>query len=159
LHLVAIGGGDDLPRLRKIARELGIADRVHFLENLSREHIAACYARAEIFALPSGGEGFGLVFLEAMAFSKPVIAANAGGAIDVVEEGINGLLVPPKDTVRLHEALRVLLGNAALRAEFGGRGADLVRRKYSFDVFRGELERILLECGLSEQTVVSRNGA
>jgi len=150
LHLVAVGGGDDLPRLRKIAHELGVADRVHFLENLSREQIAACYAKAEIFALPSTGEGFGLVFLEAMAFSKPVVAAAAGGATDVVEDGINGLLVPPGDAARLAQALDRLLGDESLRGDLGKRGAEIVRQKYSFEVFEAELETILDASGLRE---------
>jgi len=148
LHLVAVGGGDDLPRQRKIAHELGVTECVHFFENLSREQIAACYAKAEIFALPSMGEGFGLVFLEAMAFSKPVVAAAAGGATDVVEDGINGLLVPPGDTERLAETLDRLLGDEPLRLELGKRGGEIVRRKCSFEVFEAELERILCEPGL-----------
>lgn len=159
LHLAAVGAGDDLPRLRKIAYDLGMADRVHFLENLSREQIAACYASAEIFALPSIGEGFGLVFLEAMAFSKPVVAAAAGGATDVVEEGINGLLVPPRETGQLAQALGRLLNDKVLCAELGRRGAEMVRQKYHFDVFRAELERLLGECGFPEQSLVLRNGA
>jgi glycosyltransferase involved in cell wall biosynthesis len=153
LHLVAVGGGDDLPRLRRIAHELGVANQVHFLENLSREQIAACYASAEIFALPSTGEGFGLVFLEAMAFSKPVVAAAAGGATDVIEDGINGLLVPPRDTGQLAQALGRLLNDEALRAELGRRGAEMVRQMYQFEVFRAELERLLGECDPPEQTL------
>lgn len=154
LHLVAVGGGDDLHRLRKIAYELGMADRVHFLENLSREQIAACYARAEIFALPSTGEGFGLVFLEAMAFNLPVVAAAVGGAPDVVEEGVNGLLVPPGDARRVAEALARLLGDEALRAKLGSGGAQIVRQKYRFGVFQTALERILADCAVD-----SANGA
>jgi phosphatidyl-myo-inositol dimannoside synthase len=149
LQLVAVGGGDDLPHLKKLAAELGVADRVHFLENLSRRQLAACFARADIFALPSSGEGFGLVFLEAMAFGCPVIGAACGGVTDLVEDGVNGLLVPPRDPKRLAEALNRLLRNEALRAELGRRGAEMVDRKFSFAVFRAQLEKILAECGLS----------
>jgi phosphatidyl-myo-inositol dimannoside synthase len=149
LQLVAVGGGDDLPRLKKLATELGVADRVHFLENLPREKLAACFARADIFALPSSGEGFGLVFLEAMAFGCPVVGAGCGGVTDLVADGVNGLLVPPRDPKRLAEALNRLLRDEALRAELGRRGAEIVRRKFSFAVFRAQLEEILAECGLS----------
>lgn len=151
LHLVAVGGGDDLPRLRVIAADLGVVDRVHFLEGLSRREIAACYARADVFALPSTGEGFGLVFLEAMAFAKPVVGAACGGITDLVEEGVNGLLVPPGDTDRLTGALEWLLREDSLRAEMGRRGAQIVRQRYSIEVFQSELERILWECGVREQ--------
>jgi phosphatidyl-myo-inositol dimannoside synthase len=146
LHLVAVGGGDDLPRLRRIAAELGVVDSVHFLENLSREEIAACYAHAELFVLPSTGEGFGLVFLEAMAFAKPVVGAACGGTTDIVEDGINGLLVPPHDTERLAQALEHLLRDESLRARLGERGAQIVRQRYRFDVFQDALEPILTSC-------------
>ena len=86
LYLAAVGDGDDLSRLRKIADDSGVSSSVRFLTNLSREQIAACYARSEIFALPSTGEGFGLVFLEAMAFGKSLIAAACGGSTDVVQD-------------------------------------------------------------------------
>lgn len=145
--MVAVGGGDDLPRLQKLAADLGVADGVHFLAGLTREQIAACYSRADVFALPSTGEGFGLVFLEAMAFAKPVVGAACGGTTDVVEDGVNGLLVPPRDTQGLVQALGRLLGDGALCAELGRRGAESVQQKYAFAVFQAELEKILGECG------------
>jgi phosphatidyl-myo-inositol dimannoside synthase len=143
LQLVVVGGGDDLPRLRKLATDLGVMDCVHFLENLSREEIAACYSHAEIFALPSTGEGFGLVYLEAMACSKAVVGASSGGTTDVVEDEVSGLLVPPGNSRRLVHALARLLRDQSLRERLGCRGAEIVRRKYRFDVFQSELEGIL----------------
>jgi phosphatidyl-myo-inositol dimannoside synthase len=147
LHLVAVGGGDDLPRLRQIAADLGVADCVHFLENLSREEVAACYARADLFALPSTGEGFGLVFLEAMAFAKPVVGAACGGTLDVIEDGVNGLLIPPGDVGALARALSQLLRDDQLRSKLGRRGAEFVRQNFRFDHFQAELENILVSCG------------
>jgi len=146
VHLVVVGGGDDLPRLRVLARDLGAAGEIHFLENIPREQLAACFARAEIFALPSTGEGFGFVFLEAMAFAKPVIAAAAGGATDLIEDSSNGFLVKPRDVASLAQALDRLLRDDSLRAEMGRRGAEKVRTQYRFEVFAAALERILDEC-------------
>jgi len=123
---------------------------VHFLENLTREEIAACYAQADLFALPSTGEGFGLVFLEAMAFSKAVVGVAWGGATDVVEDGVNGLLVPPHDPGALEQALSRLLGDESLRKQVGRRGAEIVRQKYRFDIFQAELETILGKPSLQE---------
>jgi len=143
IQLVAIGGGNDLPRLRHLATNLGLADRVHFLENLSRGEVAACYSRADIFALPSTGEGFGLVYLEAMAFSRAVVGVACGGTTDIVEDGVNGLLVPPRDAAALAQALGRLLWDESLRTQLGRRGAEIVRRIYKFDAFRATLETII----------------
>lgn len=153
LHLIAVGGGDDLPRLRLLANELGMGNSVHFFDDLSREEIAGCYARATVFALPSTGEGFGLVFLEAMAFGKAIVAAASGGTTDLVEHEVNGLLVPPHDPQRLADAIARLLRDDSLRLELGRQGAEIVREKYQFDAFQSELERILVECGLAERTM------
>lgn len=143
LHLVAVGGGDDLPRLRTLASELGVAERTHFLEDLHRGAVAACYSHAEIFALPSAGEGFGLVYLEAMAFAKPVVGASCGGTLDVIQDGINGLLVPPRHSDALARALARLLQNESMRQSLGARGGEIVRQKYSFAAFESALEYIL----------------
>jgi phosphatidylinositol alpha-1,6-mannosyltransferase len=158
LHLVAVGGGDDLPRLHRLAADLRVAERVHFLENLSNEEVAACYAHAELFALPSTGEGFGLVFLEAMAFSKPVVAAAIGGATDVVEDGINGLLVPPGNAGALVQALSRLLCDESLCRRLGRRGEEIVRQKYQFAAFQSALENILDESdsGLIEPRITPK---
>lgn len=143
LHLVAIGEGDDLPRLQAQAAQLGLNDSVHFLHGLSRKELAACYARCDVFALPSAGEGFGLVFLEAMAFAKPVVAARAGGATDVVENEVNGLLVPARDPEQLARALARLFLDDALRGDLGRRGLDKVHSQYNFSVFEAELDAVV----------------
>src|SRR5579863_2582642 len=146
LYLVVAASGDDIPRHREIARELGLSDRVRFFQGLSPTEIAGCYSRCDVFALPSTGEGFGLVFLEAMAFGKPLIGAARGGITDVIEDRVNGLLVPAGDLKSLVNALAELLENESLRMELGRRGAENVRQRYSFDVFVNDLERILEEC-------------
>ena len=128
--------------------DFSVSDSVRFLTGLSRQEIAACYARCEIFALPSTGEGFGLVFLEAMAFGKPLVGAACGGTTDVVEDNFNGLLIPPGDSKQLITALSVLLEDESLRSKLGRRGAEILRSKYSFEVFQNKLELILQECGL-----------
>jgi glycosyltransferase involved in cell wall biosynthesis len=150
LHLVAVGDGDDLPRLQAKAAKLDLNDAVHFLQGLSRKELAACYARSDVFALPSTGEGFGLVFLEAMAFAKPVIAARAGGSTDVVENEVNGLLVPAHDPEQLAHALARLFLDDALRADLGRRGLDKIHGQYSFKVFASELDAIVNDLGLCD---------
>jgi glycosyltransferase involved in cell wall biosynthesis len=148
VRLVAVGGGDDLPRLKAIAAELRIADCVHFLEGISREQLAACYAQAKIFALPSTGEGFGIVFIEAMAFGLPVVGVAAGGVTDILRDGVNGLFVTVKDPAALANSLARLLGDPALRSQLGQNGAETVRQRYQFPMLEKGLERVFVECGL-----------
>jgi phosphatidyl-myo-inositol dimannoside synthase len=144
LHLVLVGSGDDLPRLRHLARESEAQGRIHFLTDLARKEVAACYAAADIFALPSTGEGFGLVFLEAMAFGKPVIGANVGGIPDVVENGRGGLLIEPT-TKAISEVLRRLLCDPRLREELGAQGRRRVHSEFTFENFQRRLLAILNE--------------
>jgi phosphatidylinositol alpha-1,6-mannosyltransferase len=138
VHLVLVGPGDDIPRLKQEAQNCGAPQRIHFFTELSRNELAACYFNAAVFALPSTGEGFGLVFLEAMAFAKPVLGANAGGIPDVVEHGREGLLVSP-ETEPISSALAQLLSNPVLRADLGMRGKQRVMREFSFECFQQRL--------------------
>jgi phosphatidyl-myo-inositol dimannoside synthase len=142
LHLVLVGSGDDLPRLRHLARESEAQGRIHFLTDLAREEVAACYAAADIFALPSTGEGFGLVFLEAMAFGKPVVGANAGGIPDVVEDGREGLLIEPS-VLALSCALKKFLCDRAFCRELGEQAKERVSRDFTFEKFQQRLSDIV----------------
>lgn len=142
LQLLLLGSGDDSPRLQQLAQTLNVGEKVHFFTEFSREYLAACYAAAEIFALPSTGEGFGLVFLEAMAFGKPVIGTNLGGIPDVVEDGREGLLVEPS-VAALSCALRKLLCDRAFCCELGARGKQRVEREFTFEKFQQRLQEIV----------------
>ena len=90
LSYVIIGGGDLQPRLEEMARESSVRDRIFFVGKLPLEQLKGCYSRADVFVMPSYQEGFGIVFLEAMAFSKPVIAGDHGGAPEIVRDGVTG---------------------------------------------------------------------
>lgn len=144
LHLVLVGSGDDLPRLRELSRDSEAGGRIHFFTDLSRKEVAACYAAADVFALPSTGEGFGLVFLEAMVFGKPVVGTNVGGIPDVVENGRGGLLIEPT-TAAISAVLRRLLSDPRLREELGAHGRERVHSEFTFGNFQRRLLAILNE--------------
>lgn len=143
IFLVLVGGGEDRLRLEQLAREQGVWERTRFLQNLTPDELFACYASCDIFALPSRGEGFGLVFLEAMSHAKPVIGGAHGGAPDVIEDGVTGWLVPHGDIERLSSALEWLLADPARAGEMGGRGKDRVNAAFSFQQFHSSLSQVL----------------
>jgi glycosyltransferase involved in cell wall biosynthesis len=90
-QLRIVGNGDDTARLRALAARLGVTAAVHFTGLISDESLRYEYAACDLFALPSRREGFGLVYLEAMAFGKSCLAARAGGAPEVVNDRIGAL--------------------------------------------------------------------
>jgi len=120
LQLDIAGGGPLEPALKALVRELGIADSVHFLGHVSP--IQAAIERAAVVVVPSMGEGFGMVALEAMERARPVIAAAIGGLGELVRDGETGLLVPPGEAEPLHAAIVRLAGDLDLARRMGEAG-------------------------------------
>ena len=145
LQLVAVGEGDDQPWLEQIADGCGVRLHVHFFSGLNYEEVAACYSACEIFALPSRGEGFGIVYLEAMARGKPVIGGAHGGVPEVIEDGRTGYLVPHGDAGQVATSIETLLANPSLARDMGARGRERVDREFRFNVFAKSLKKILRE--------------
>lgn len=130
-ELRIVGTGPELSAHRSLARRLGLVGVVRFLGRMAdREAVRREYLGADIFALPSLQEGFGIAFLEAMASRVPVVAARAGAAPEVVPHGEAGLLVPPRDPGAMAAALTRLLRDPDLRERMGAGGR---RRAESFD--------------------------
>jgi len=121
------GSGRYLAKLRAMARDLGLGDRVVFTghEPGVASAMAACQVVVHASTSP---EPFGRVLLEAMAVGRPVVAAKAGGAAEVVEHGQDGLLVAPGNVSELAGAMRLLLGDAPLRTRLGRAGREKVGR-------------------------------
>lgn len=122
---------DERDRLEGIARELGVADRVAFLGH--REDVPAVLAAFDLFVMPSLFEPFGRVLIEAMAASRPVVAARAGGVPEIVLDGETGLLVPPGDDAALAEASLALLADPARSRQLGEAGRRRVAEAFSLD--------------------------
>jgi len=125
LRIVGTGPEEGALRRRVSVGDLG--GRVELLGHVPLESLAAEYRRARIFCLPSRQEGFGIVFLEAMAAGLPIVAARAAAVPEVVLDGECGMLVPPEDVSALSDALRTLLSDAALRRRLGEGGLRRVR--------------------------------
>ena len=117
----------------------------HFLSDLTYAELSACYADAEVFALPSRGEGFGFVYLEAMARGKPVIGGAHGGAPEVIQDGKTGYVVQHGDVAEVATAIDTLLANPELAKQMGARGRERVEKEYRFNVFAKGFKKILRE--------------
>jgi phosphatidylinositol alpha-1,6-mannosyltransferase len=149
MHYCVIGHGGDLPFLQSVAERNGVSQRVHFLRGVSDAELITLYGRCAAFVLPSGKEGFGIVFLEAMYFGAPVIAAAAKGALDVVQDGETGLLVRFGDVLALKDAIERLQKDAELRARLIERGRATVAEggPFTFSRFARRYANVL---GISE---------
>ena len=137
VYLVA-GAGADLARLRALAAELGVDDRVHFLGQVTDPgKKAALLTRSDIYAMPSrrtgnSVEGFGISYVEAAWYGVPSVAGDDGGAGDAVIDGKSGLLCDGADDGAVQRALSRLLDNEALRRSFGAAAAELARAEHSW---------------------------
>lgn len=122
LHVV--GEGPELPSLRRLAERRGVAGAVVFHGSLDGlDPVQAAYLDADVFCLPSRQEGFGLVFLEAMAARLPIVAARAGAAPEVAPEGETSLLVDPDDAPGLADAILRVLSESGVRDRLAAGGA------------------------------------
>jgi phosphatidylinositol alpha-1,6-mannosyltransferase len=126
---VVIGEGSLRPGIEAQARSYGVASAARFLGTVSDERRDAWLRRADLLAMPSrlpaggfAGEGFGIVYLEAGAHGKPVVAGNVGGALDAVLDGVTGMLVDPLDELAVGEAIAALLLDPVCARRLGAAG-------------------------------------
>lgn len=145
VHLVMVGRGPELEKCRRKAEAFGMDGFVHLPGYLPQETLQALYQACTCFALPTGEdedgqvEGFGLVFTEAQACGKPVIAGRSGGVVEAVLSEKTGILVPPEDPEKLAEALRRILEEPELAAALGIAGRKRVEDQLNWDVFTRKL--------------------
>jgi len=143
VQALIVGGGRRMDEVRDLAAGLGLAGAVHFLG--PRPDVPDLLNAMDIFVLPSYSEGLSLALLEAMAAGKPVIATAVGGTPEVVIEGNNGLLIPPRDPGALAGALERLLSDPALAQRLGANARAHVREHFSLDRLGREINEIYEE--------------
>jgi glycosyltransferase involved in cell wall biosynthesis len=137
-RLIIIGDGPERARLEALARETGMAEHVVLRGRVSDEELRQAYATADVFVLPSvldarqDTEGLGVVLLEAMNYSVPVIASDIGGITDIVEHDRTGILVPPGDEPALASALSRVLTNDSLSRSLGAAGRQRLHDAFSW---------------------------
>jgi phosphatidyl-myo-inositol dimannoside synthase len=145
LQYRVVGRGGDLQFLQLVAERCGIKHRMHFMGAVDDRELISLYRDCEAFVLPSGKEGFGIVFLEAMHFGAPVIAAREKGATDVVRDGETGLTVAFGDVIAIKEAIERLMSDAMLRERLRSNGRAMVTNDgpFTFSQFAGRCAEVL----------------
>ncbi|MEV5498444.1 glycosyltransferase [Nonomuraea fuscirosea] len=150
VELVIAGGPEpddldqdrDARRLRALAEQLGVADRVTLLGQVKRAAVPKLMRSADAVVSVPREAGTGIVALEAMACGVPVIASAVGAHMDSIIDGVTGLLVPPDRPARTARLARELLYDPTLRTALGYAGADRARSRYSWERVSQELVRV-----------------
>ena len=139
LRYILVGEGHDEPRLRALARELGVMDRVGFVGPMRDDELPEAYATSTIYLGASrvdreiNVEGFGISFLEAAASGVPSVGGDSGGVRSAVRDGETGIVVPPTDPDAIADALRSLLLNPDKRNQMGKAARHAVETHYNWD--------------------------
>jgi phosphatidylinositol alpha-1,6-mannosyltransferase len=141
--LVMVGRGDDVERLRAKAAALGLGRSVHFTGFLPDAALRGVLRNAGVFAMPSRGEGFGLVYLQAMRAGIPCLGSRDDAAADVIVDGETGLLVPRQDPDAISGALGRLLTDEPMRRRLGAAGRRRFESLFTYPRFRARLAGIL----------------
>ncbi|MCF8305679.1 MAG: glycosyltransferase [Ignavibacteriales bacterium] len=116
------GGGDLLDSMRNLAIDNKVSEFFEFKGTVAHNDMLELMSLCDIFVLPSWDEAFGVVYLEAMSFRKPVIGTSGEGIADVIRHGVNGLLVEPKNSDDLAEKIELLISDENLRNDLGKKG-------------------------------------
>ncbi len=142
-RLVFAGGGDDVERIRRAAANPALRGSVHIAGFVPDAELELLYRRSAVFALPSTDEGFGLVYLEAMARGLPCVALRDSAAAEVVQDGVTGVLAASRDPDALAGALVPLLADRACRAAMGQAARARVAREFSRATFEARVTEAL----------------
>jgi glycosyltransferase involved in cell wall biosynthesis len=149
VHLLVAGDGDMLEPWKALAERLGVAGRAHFLGNVPHGRIPLLIRAADVFVLNSEYEGLSHTLLEVITLGTPAVATGVCGNPEVVEHGVNGLLVPPKDSAALRAAIDKLLSDKDLRIKYAAAGQQKARA-FTREVTFPEVERVLRRAAAGE---------
>jgi glycosyltransferase involved in cell wall biosynthesis len=142
LKLVIAGDGFERPELEALARDLRIGSDTLFLGWVANAELPAYYRASAVSVVPSLEEGFGIPAAEAMACGVPVVATDAGGLREVVEDGVTGRIVPKADSDALAAAIGSLLADDALRRRMGAAAVERARRLFDWDIAARRFEAL-----------------
>lgn len=133
-RLLIVGDGPERETLQHMAQRLGLNQQVEFAGAITHAALAGLYQRAAIFVSASRAEGFGLVFVEALGCGCAVIAPDLPEVKDIIQEGITGLIIDPRNPVDIASKILQLLGDGALRQQLAAAGRAQVLHEFDWQV-------------------------
>ena len=150
-HYVIVGEGWLKSYYQKLAENLGVIDDISFVGRIPDKELRKWYQICDVFVMVSrdsttdgGAEGFGIVYLEANAYGKPVVGGRAGGIPDAIIDNVTGLLVNPENEIEIAEAIVRLLTSPELAKKLGEQGRKRVLQELSWDKVGEKVEKVLL---------------
>jgi glycosyltransferase involved in cell wall biosynthesis len=143
--LTIVGEGDDRADLEEFTNAHALASVVRFVGRLGDDQLAGIYAHADVFAMPSKQEGFGLVFVEAMARGLPCVCGNRDASREVVEENVTGFAVDPDSPEAIGNAITKLLLDEPLRRRMGLAGWQRYREHFTREAVEHRIKTAMQE--------------
>jgi glycosyltransferase involved in cell wall biosynthesis len=142
INLIIAGDGFERPVLEELAKTLGIGDKTKFLGWIANKELPRYFRGCAVSVIPSLEEGFGIPAAEAMGCEIPVVASDAGGLPEVVENGVTGYVVPKGDAAALANAIDRLLADDALRSQMGKAGRARAIERFDWDLSVKKFEAV-----------------
>jgi glycosyltransferase involved in cell wall biosynthesis len=147
-----LDGGGRREHLVKLSEKSGVRDKVLFLHTNDDEELAKVYAACDVFVFPAQIT-WGLAVIEAMAAAKPVIVSKKSGASEIVQSGVNGIVVDHAKPEEIAKQIELLMNNPKLRRKLGENGYEYVRNNLSWEKYAKNMESIL------QQTILNFKGS
>jgi glycogen synthase len=158
VRVLLVGDGPERKALERKAERIDAGDRLRFVGFSAHDRLPAAMAHADVLVLPSVYEELGTVLLEAMWAGLPIVASRTGGIPDVIEDGVNGLLVPPGEPEALASVIDRVLADRALAYRLS-EGAQERAKDYDWEVLAGRVLQVYRGVTVGRLAAVSSNGA
>lgn len=152
--MLLVGEGSERSLIEKTVESLNLKDHVRLLGRISEDELPKVYQAADIFAMHSYHEGFGLVYLEAMASGLPIITTRSAGSQAIIKEEENGFLVPAGNAEAFADVILKLFGNASMRKQMGEQSRKIAEQTYGWPVIADRYRRMYEESSKTTENVI-----
>ncbi|MFA7575320.1 MAG: glycosyltransferase family 4 protein, partial [Arcobacteraceae bacterium] len=137
-----IGEGNESVNFKNLVWKYNLEKYINFFGSKTNQDTVSYYVSSDVFILPSLKEGFPLTLLEAWAAGLPVIISDVGNVSEICRDKENALIIPPGNSQKITEAMKLLIDDEHLREKLGENGKELVEKKYSWEKISKEFEII-----------------